>query len=103
MEARARWGVGPLHALLTNPIYKGQMRFNRTGTILLTGLAVCGSCHGGMTLRTGTSKSGRVYRYYTCASCARSGSTACKGRSIRMDKLDSLVTNRLLAPERLSG
>jgi site-specific DNA recombinase len=31
-----------------------------TGPILLTGLAVCASCGGGMTLRTGTSKGGRV-------------------------------------------
>jgi hypothetical protein len=38
-----------------------------TGPILLTGIATCASCSGGMTLRTG--KSGR-YRYYTCATCA---------------------------------
>ena len=30
-----------------------------TGPILLTGLAVCATCGGGMTLRTGTSKGGR--------------------------------------------
>lgn len=35
------------------------------GPILLTGLAVCANCGGGMMLRTGTSKGGRVYRYYT--------------------------------------
>lgn len=52
-----------------------------TGPILLTGIATCGSCGGGMTLRTG--KSGR-YRYYTCATCARQGKPACKGRSIPM-------------------
>ena len=45
-----------------------------------------------MTLRTG--KTGR-YRYYTCSTCARQGKTACKGRSIPMDKLDRLVTERL--------
>ncbi|WP_230174644.1 zinc ribbon domain-containing protein [Rhizobium sp. CECT 9324] len=45
-----------------------------------------------MTLRTG--KSGR-YRYYTCATCAQKGKSACKGRSIPMDKLDKLVTDRL--------
>jgi site-specific DNA recombinase len=78
-----------------------------TGPILLTGLAVCATCEGGMTLRTGTSKNGRVYRYYTCSSCATKGKTACKGRSIPMDKLDTLVTDhlieRLFKPERLSG
>jgi site-specific DNA recombinase len=73
-----------------------------TGPILLTGIATCASCSGGMTLRTG--KSGR-YRYYTCATCAQQGKAACKGRSIPMDKLDKLVTERLadqlLTPERV--
>ena len=74
-----------------------------TGPILLTGIATCASCSGGMTLRTG--KSGR-YRYYTCATCAQQGKAACKGRSIPMDKLDKLVTERLadqlLTPERVA-
>lgn len=72
-----------------------------TGPILLTGLATCASCGGGMTLRTG--KSGR-YRYYTCATCAQRGKSACKGRSIPMEKLDQLVSEhlakQLLTPER---
>jgi site-specific DNA recombinase len=55
-----------------------------------------------MTLRTG--KTGR-YRYYTCSTCARQGKSACKGRSIPMEKLDRLVTerlaDRLLTPERV--
>ena len=122
----ARWGIGPLHQILTRATYKGERRFNRkvwktkeakpdadqivvpvppiidaaafdvvqallkaknpkvvpprvvTGPILLTGIATCASCGGGMTLRTG--KSGR-YRYYTCATCAQRGKAACKGRS----------------------
>jgi site-specific DNA recombinase len=77
-----------------------------TGPILLTGLAVCATCRGGMTLRTGTSKGGRVYRYYTCSNCATKGKTACKGRSIAMQKLDMLVTEhlleRLFKPERVA-
>ena len=77
-----------------------------TGPILLTGLAVCAACGGGMMLRTGTSKGGRVYRYYTCSNCATKGKTVCKGRSIPMDKLDTLVTDhlveRLFKPERLT-
>ena len=149
----AAWGLGPVHAILSHPVYGGRMRFNRyearsgrrksdseqvfaevpaiiepymfervqsllkarnprvtpprmvSGPILLTGLAVCASCHGAMTLRTGTSKGGQVHRYYTCSTCARQGKTVCKGRSIRMDKLDTLVTghlaDRLLEPERL--
>ncbi|MEA2758596.1 MAG: site-specific recombinase [Methylobacteriaceae bacterium] len=146
----ARWGIGPLHKIITRPTYKGEHRFNRivhktqeakpeteqvpvtvdpiidastfeavqamlrarnprvtpprvvTGPILLTGIASCASCGGGMTLRTG--KSGR-YRYYTCATCAQRGKSACKGRSIPMEKLDRLVTERLadklLTPERI--
>src|SRR5580704_16214352 len=77
-----------------------------TGPILLTGLAVCATCRGGMTLRTGTSKGGRVYRYYTCSSCATKGKTACKGRSMPMEKLDRLITDhlleRLFKPERVA-
>ena len=60
-----------------------------------------------MTMRAGTSRSGEVYRYYSCNSAMKKGKTACKGRSIRMDKLDTLVTEhlagRLLDPERLSA
>ena len=64
-----------------------------TGPILLTGLAVCASCGGAMTLRTGTSKSGRIYRYYTCSSSAVHGKTVCRGRSVAMDKLDTLINS----------
>lgn len=78
-----------------------------TGPILLTGLAVCASCQGAMTLRTGTSKSGATHRYYTCSTCARQGKTACKGRSIPMAKLDGLVTeglvDRLFRPAHLTA
>ena len=73
-----------------------------TGPTLFTGLARCADCGGGMTLRTG--KSGR-YRYYTCASRMNEGATSCKGRSIPMPLLDTLVLDnleaRILAPERL--
>ncbi len=74
--------------------------------ILLTGLATCAHCGGGMTQRTGTSRSGRVYAYYTCASRAQRGPTACKGNSIPMSYLDDLVLKaldeRLFTPERLA-
>jgi hypothetical protein len=151
-RAGARWGIGPLHKLITNPTYKGEYRYNQrhsrtkmlrsesehiiisvdpiidpavfdavqaqlkarnpkvtpprtvTGPTLLTGLATCASCKAGMTLRTG--KSGR-YRYYTCASAAQKGKSACTGRSVPMDKLDDLITARimddLLTPERVGN
>jgi len=65
------------------------------GPILLTGLATCAHCGGGMTQRTGTSRSGKVYSYYTCASRAQKGATACKGNSIRMQLLDEGVIGAL--------
>jgi site-specific DNA recombinase len=78
-----------------------------TGPILLTGLAHCASCGRAMTLRTGTSKSGKVHRYYACSTAVRVGKTGCKGRSIAMAKLDALVTthlaDRLLGPSRLAA
>ncbi len=77
-----------------------------SGPILLTGLAICAHCGSGMTQRTGTSSSGKVYSYYTCAGRAQRGPTACKGNSIRMDALDTKVVEalreKLLAPDRLA-
>jgi protocatechuate 3,4-dioxygenase beta subunit len=76
-----------------------------TGPILLTGLAFCSLCNGAMTLRTGTSKSGKTHRYYTCSTCARKGKAACAGRTVQMDRLDGIVTealaDKLLSGERL--
>lgn len=73
-----------------------------SGPTLLTGIARCGSCGSGMTIRTG--KGGR-YRYYTCAGCAQKGSTACPGRSISMAALDGMVlenlADQLFTPGRL--
>ena len=67
-----------------------------TGPTLLTGLAFCSLCNGAMTLRTGTSKSGKVHRYYGCSTCARKGKKACPGRTVQMDRLDHLVTKHLM-------
>lgn len=79
---------------------------SRSGPILLTGLACCATCDAPMILRTGTSKTHKVHRYYKCSDCERMGKTACPGQSIPVDKLDKLVTDqiidRLLKPERLA-
>ncbi len=76
-----------------------------TGPILLTGLATCAHCGAAMTLRTGTSKSGKVHRYYSCSTHGRQGKAGCQGRSVPMHKLDELVTDHLtdalLQPDRL--
>jgi len=73
-----------------------------SGPTLLTGICFCAGCGKAMTLLTG--KSGR-YRYYTCSTKARQGETGCQGRTVPMDKLDTLVADhierRLLQPARL--
>src|SRR5271154_1921581 len=73
-----------------------------SGPTLLTGICFCAACGMAMTLRTG--KSGR-YRYYTCSTKARQGETGCRGRTVPMEKLDTLVADhiehRLLQPDRL--
>ncbi|WP_082520561.1 zinc ribbon domain-containing protein [Rhizobium sp. Root482] len=67
-----------------------------TGPILLTGLATCATCGGGMTLRTGTSKNGTVHRYYTCSNAARAGKAAeVDGRIIRLQGELAEVETRL--------
>ena len=77
-----------------------------TGPILLTGLAKCAHCGGGMTQRTGTSSTGLVYAYSACASRAPKGPTACRGNTIRTAFLDDLVLTALkenmFTPERLT-
>ena len=73
-----------------------------SGPTLLNGICFRATCGGAMTLRTG--KSGR-YRYYTCSTKARHGETGCPGRTVPMEKLDTLVADhierRLLQPARL--
>ena len=73
--------------------------------ILLTGLATCDQCGGGMTQRTGTSSTGRIYSYYTCGAKAQKGEMVCSGNTIRMDTLDDLVVKavkcKILVPERI--
>ena len=74
------------------------------GPTLLTGLASCATCGAGMT-RTGTSRQGRSYSYYSCAGCHQKGKQHCKGRHLPMAKLDTLVlegvADRVLVPQRV--
>ena len=76
-----------------------------TGPVLLAGLATCGECGGGLVMRTGTSKTGKIYTYYTCANRMTKGSKACRGTNVPMPALDDLVLSgieeHLLPPERL--
>lgn len=47
--------------------------------ILLTGLAYCATGSGAMTLRAGTSKTGKVHKYYSRSTCVRQGKTRASG------------------------
>ena len=98
------------HAIMSVPPIMDEDRFNAVqehlrsrapqntpprvvnGPCLLTGICFCARCGGAMTLRTGK---GGQYRYYTCSTRARQGDTGCKGRTIRMDRLDELVATHL--------
>jgi site-specific DNA recombinase len=74
------------------------------GPTLLTGIAKCTTCGGGMTIRTG--KGGR-YRYYSCNNRITKGSSACHGLSIRMEQLDEIVVSelesRICQPDRIKA
>ena len=74
------------------------------GSMLLTQIARCPHCGGGMSLRTGK---GGQYRYYACSAAATKGKTACPGRSIPMEQLDQIVidalSEKLLKPERIKA
>jgi site-specific DNA recombinase len=63
--------------------------------LLLSGIAVC-KCGASMTLGTGTSKTGKVYRYYRCSSDNR-GQNRCSGPRINEETLDTAVLDELKA------
>ena len=60
-----------------------------------------------MIIRTGTSHTGIMFRYYSCSNFLKKGRTACHGRNMRMERLDKLVIEGLegdlLEPGRLSA
>ena len=64
------------------------------GPTLLAGLAVCASCGAGMT-RTGTSRRGRTYSYYSCGGSHQKGRSVCQGRHIPRARLEGLVVENV--------
>ncbi|WP_081500797.1 recombinase family protein [Rhizobium rhizogenes] len=66
-----------------------------TAPTLLSGLAFCSQCNSSLILRTGTSHTGKVHRYYSCRANLRSGKVACEGVSIKMETLDTEVVQHL--------
>ncbi|WCN39480.1 recombinase family protein [Aneurinibacillus uraniidurans] len=63
----------------------------------LVGIAKCGLCGAGMlTSKALKSKKSRIYlRYYRCGNWHKGGKVACSGISIRADKLEGEIFNRL--------
>src|SRR5256885_1316486 len=102
VEAAEQRGHRTKKTLEVDPIQAETAPRVVSGPTLLTGICFCAACGGAMTLRTG--KSGK-YRYYTCCTKVRQGETGCKGRTVPMEKLDSVVAEhierRLLQPKRL--
>jgi site-specific DNA recombinase len=70
-----------------------------TAPRVVSGPTLCAACGKAMTLRTGK---GGKYRYYTCSTKVRQGETGCLGRTVPMEKLNTLVADhierRLLQP-----
>ena len=65
------------------------------GPTLLTGICFCACCGGAMTLRTGTSRVGHEYRYYTCSTKARQGAKGCPGITVPTDRLNKAVVDHI--------
>ena len=99
---RAEWEAVQAHLKSRSPQWTAPRTVS--GPTLLTGIAFCAACGGAMTLRTG--KHGR-YRYYTCSTRNRQGSTGCGGTTVPMGKLDDAIINhlekRVLDPRRLTA
>ena len=83
---------------------KGSAR-TVSSPLLLAGVAHC-MCGAGLTLRTGTSKTGTVHRYYHCSANNRLGKSECPGQSIPEAVLDkavlTAVSQRILAAPHLT-
>ena len=92
IATRDEWQAVRAHLKSRNPKWAPPRTVS--GRTLLTGIAFCASCGGAMTLRTGK---GRRYRYYTCSTCARQGSTGCGGAAVA-----DHIEKRRLDPRRLT-
>lgn len=89
--------------------YKAQEIMKERGDIIdrrtpryakypLVGIAKCGLCGAGMLTSKAlkSKKSGIYLRYYRCGNKHKGGRVACEGTSIRADKLEGEIYNRLL-------
>ena len=61
---------------------------------LLTDKLFCGKCGSHMVGESGTSKTGKIYNYYTCIS--KKKRRACTKKSVQKDWIESLVINKIL-------
>lgn len=60
---------------------------------LLTGKLFCGHCNSLMIGESGTSKSGKTYRYYKCASRKRNVKNGCDKKTVNKSKLERFVVS----------
>lgn len=77
-----------------------QSRGKAKTTYLLSYKLICGKCGAMMFGESGTSKSGKVYYYYTCDNKKRNGT--CNSKRIRKDFIENTVFKeaiKLLTPE----
>ena len=63
-----------------------------TADYLLSGKCVCGYCGRSITADCGTSKSGSLYRYYSCSG-RKKGKTVCQLKPIKKESLEKAVLN----------
>lgn len=78
----------------SRPVVKAPRRI--TSNVLLGDLCHCAGCGSALMIRTGTSRTGRVYRYYHCSSRQIRGKVTCAApASIREDFLDDAVLTAL--------
>lgn len=67
------------------------------GDYLLTGVLECPRCAGSFVGRSGTSRSGKVHRYYVCGTVTRYGpGQRCDAPNLPAEELEARVTDALL-------
>jgi DNA invertase Pin-like site-specific DNA recombinase len=89
------WGAAHARLAADRARYTGRPKGRppaARGHYLLTGMAVCGVCGGGIEATTRTHGAGQRVRFYSCARAQRSGDAVCTNRlAIRGDSVDAAV------------
>ncbi len=67
------------------------------GEFLLTGTLRCARCGGAYVGSSGTSRTGAVWHYYSCATARRYGADRCPAPNLPAEELETLIVEALLA------